>query len=169
MQKALFLEELLENYGEAIVRLAYTYVKDWGKAEDITQEVFLTCYLKLDTYRGEASLKNWIYRIAINRCHDTLRSWSFRNIFVTNVINKFMRSEEASPEFSIVQKEEYRKLRQEILDLPLKYREPFILFYHEELSVKEIGGLLELKISTVKSRLFRARQLLEAKLGPERG
>lgn len=166
VQKTQLIEQLMSQFGESILRLSYTYVKDWGKAEDIVQEVFLTCFLKLDTYRGEASLKNWLYRIAVNRCHDYVRSWSFRNIIPSTML-KLINSHDSSPELLLVQNEESLKLRNEILKLPIKYRESFILFYHEDLSIKEISHLLDTKEATIKSRLHRARRLLENSLGGE--
>ncbi len=168
VQKTRLIEEMMDHYGEALMRLAYTYVKDWGKAEDIIQEVFLTCFLKLNTFRGEASLKNWLYRIAINRCHDHVRSWSFKNLIPSNMISKLMNSHDPSPEFIAVRNEESHQLRHEILQLPMKYRETFILFYHEDLSIKDISSLLDTKEATTKSRLHRARRLLETRLSEEK-
>lgn len=168
LQKTQLIEALMDQYGEALLRLSYTYVKDWGKAEDIVQEVFLTCFLKLSSFRGEASLKNWIYRIAVNRCHDHVRSWSFKNIIPSNIIIKLMKNHEASPELTVVRNEASLRLRSEILGLPLTYRETFILFYHEELTIREISSLLDTKEATIKSRLHRARRLLETRLNQER-
>ncbi|MGA9290625.1 MAG: sigma-70 family RNA polymerase sigma factor [Anaerobacillus sp.] len=168
IQKTRLIEELMDHYGEALMRLVYTYVKDWGKAEDIIQEVFLACFLKLNTFRGEASLKNWLYRIAINRCHDHIRSWSFKNLIPSNMISKLMNNDGTSPELIAVRNEESHRLRHEILQLPLKYRETFILFYHEDLSIKDISSLLDTKEATIKSRLHRARRLLETRLCDEK-
>ncbi|QHA90593.1 sigma-70 family RNA polymerase sigma factor [Bacillus sp. N1-1] len=168
VQKTELIEHLMETYGEALVRLAYTYTKDWGKAEDIVQEAFLACFLKLHTFRGEASLKNWLYRIAINRCHDHVRSWSFRNIIPTNMMMKFIKNHTTSPELIAVKNEESHNLRTSIFQLPLKYRETFILYYHEDLSIREISSLLDTKEATIKSRLHRARRLLELRLNEER-
>ncbi|MBN8209177.1 sigma-70 family RNA polymerase sigma factor [Bacillus sp. NTK071] len=167
VQKTQLIEELMDQYGEALLRLSYTYVKDWGKAEDVVQEVFLACFLKLSTFRGEASLKNWIYRIAINRCHDYVKSWSFRNIIPSNIIIKLIKNHDPSPEITVVKNEASLHLRNEILRLPLKYRETFILFYHEDLSIRDISSLLDTKEATIKSRLYRARSLLETRLNQE--
>nr|WP_231620668.1 sigma factor [Fictibacillus sp. 7GRE50] len=57
-------------YGEEIKRLVYTFVKNWQQAEDITQDVYIALYTKLDTFRGESTLKSWIYTIAINKSKD---------------------------------------------------------------------------------------------------
>ncbi|MCM3717660.1 sigma factor [Fictibacillus phosphorivorans] len=56
---------LMKTYGEEIKRLVYTFVKNWQSAEDITQDVFVTLYTKLDTFRGDSAIRSWIYSIAI--------------------------------------------------------------------------------------------------------
>nr|WP_285876789.1 sigma factor [Fictibacillus phosphorivorans] len=55
----------MKTYGEEIKRLVYTFVKNWQSAEDITQDVFVTLYTKLDTFRGDSAIRSWIYSIAI--------------------------------------------------------------------------------------------------------
>jgi RNA polymerase sigma factor (sigma-70 family) len=76
-------EGLMSEYGDKILQLVYLNVKDRTIAEDITQEVFISAYRHLETFRGESSYKTWLYRIAINETKKYLRSWSFRKIFST--------------------------------------------------------------------------------------
>ncbi|WLD93648.1 sigma-70 family RNA polymerase sigma factor [Alkalihalobacillus sp. AL-G] len=162
------IEHLMDQYGEKLIRLAYTYVKDWGKAEDIVQEVFVTCYTKLDTFRGESSVKTWVYRITINRCHDHLRSWSFRNLHFTDKISKWIKGEKSTLEQELIARDEKEKLASQILTLPIKYREVMLLYYFEELTVQDISLMLLLNDSTVKTRLHRGRQLLKEIITSER-
>jgi RNA polymerase sigma-70 factor, ECF subfamily len=152
--------KLMNSHGEKLTRLAYTYLKDWGKAEDIVQDVFITCFTKLETFRGEASLQTWLYRITINRCKDYLKSWSFKNIKFSDVFLNFTKSK-SEPELRLVTKDEHQELSEKVISLSLKYREVIILHYYEELSIKRISELLNLKISTVKVRLSRGRLLLK--------
>lgn len=163
-EKELLLEEVMDDYGERLIRLAYTYVKDWGEAEDIVQEVFTTCYTKLDTFRGEGSLKSWLYAITVNKCKDHLKSWFRRNIHPANLFEWFIPSQEKTPELLLVVEDEYTELAERILELPVKYREIIMLFYQEELSIQEICTMLHVNASTVKSRLHRARKLLKSSL-----
>jgi RNA polymerase sigma-70 factor, ECF subfamily len=160
--KEQLLMQLMNSHGEKLIRLAYTYVKDWGKAEDIVQDVFITCFTKLETYRGDASLQTWLYRITVNRCKDYLKSWSFKNIKFSDVILGFTKSKSELPEFHLVTKDEHHELSEKVLSLSLKYREVIILHYYEELSIKQISELLNVKISTVKVRLSRGRLLLKS-------
>lgn len=164
------IEIVMDQYGEQLIRFIYTYVKDWGKAEDIIQEVMVTCFKKLDTFRGESSFKTWIYRIAINRSKDYLRSWSFRNISVTDLLHRFVNKDLTnSPESELLKKNNREEIAKLVLSLPVKYREVLLLFYYEELSIFEICELLMEKESTIKTRLHRARLLLKERITSEKG
>lgn len=162
------IEHMMDQYGEKLTRLAYTYVKDWGRAEDIVQDVFVTCYTKMDTFRGESSVKTWIYRITINRCHDYHRTWSFRNLQFTDKISRWMKGDNQTPESDLVAKDEKEALANHVLSLPVKYRELLLLYYFEELSVQEISSMLFINESTIKTRLHRGRQMLKEAISSER-
>ncbi|HET7578351.1 MAG TPA: sigma-70 family RNA polymerase sigma factor [Bacillales bacterium] len=163
------MEELMETYGQKITRLAYTYVKDRGKAEDIAQEVFIKCFTKLNQFRGEAALKTWIYRVTVNLCKDELKSWHARKMTLTDRIGSVIKGGEPSPEFSVVQRFEEENLGEAVMALPVKYREVIILYYYEDFSIDEISRLTGIRQATVKTRLRRARLLLEKMLTGEKG
>jgi RNA polymerase sigma factor (sigma-70 family) len=74
------IEEIMVTYGTELTMLAYSYVKDVNTAKNIVQNVFIKCYYNLLKYKGESSLKTWLYRITINQCKDYLRSAYFRKI-----------------------------------------------------------------------------------------
>lgn len=163
MSKEHRLEWLMNEYGQSITRLAYTYTKQQQFAEDIAQDVFIKCYEKLDQFRYESSYKTWLYRITINLCKDRLKSWSFRNVFFTEFFAKWSTSVE-SPEAELMKRESSQFISEKIISLPIKYREVIILYYYEELTYQQISELLNLNMPTVKSRLYRARLLLKEKL-----
>ena len=73
-KSAYTLEELMREYGNDVLRMAYLYVKDIHTAEDIFQEVFLKVNQKLDTYEGRSSVKTWLLSITMNTCKDFLKS-----------------------------------------------------------------------------------------------
>jgi RNA polymerase sigma factor (sigma-70 family) len=66
-------EDIVDQYGEGLIRLAFTYVKNQQAAEDIVQDVFMRAYEKRDDFKGHSSYKTYLYRITINRCYDHLR------------------------------------------------------------------------------------------------
>ncbi|WP_438318667.1 sigma-70 family RNA polymerase sigma factor [Sporosarcina sp. FA9] len=154
------IEELMTRYGEEIKRLAYTYVKDHAAAEDITQEIFLTVYLKLDSFTKKSSIRSWIYSIAINKCKDYLRSWHVRKISVRENIKDVLAAKWTRPDEELHAKMESAQLVDEVLRLPIKYREVILLHYYRELSIREISAILAIGESTVKVRLHRGREKL---------
>ncbi|WJY27543.1 sigma-70 family RNA polymerase sigma factor [Sporosarcina trichiuri] len=162
-----WLADLMDEYGDRLTKLAYSYLRDWGKAQEIVQDVFLTCYEKYDTYEEILSYKAWVYRITINRCKDALRSAWARRVVVNSGLFQFFRSTEPSPETFSLQKDADIQLAEKVMELPVKYREIIHLHYYEELSVQEIAQLLNMNRNTVKTRLKRGRSLMEGSM--ERG
>ncbi|WP_221564919.1 sigma-70 family RNA polymerase sigma factor [Alkalihalobacillus sp. TS-13] len=157
------LVEIMNLYGNDLTRLAYSYVKEQTLAEDITQEVFVKCYMKLDTFKGNSSVKTWLNRITINKCKDHLKSGWRKYIQFELPIFKTPKTK-TTPESELNKKIDHDALTEAILDLPVKYREIIILHYFQELSTNEIGLLLNMKDTSIRTRLRRARQLLEDEL-----
>ncbi|RLQ94361.1 sigma-70 family RNA polymerase sigma factor [Falsibacillus albus] len=157
------MSDLIKKYGEEIKRLIFTYVKEWNTAEDLTQDVFITVYLKRDTFQEQSSLKTWIYRIAINKSKDYLKSWGNRMLSLTNLFPSSYS--DISTERRYFTRFENEKLGNAVFKLPVKYREVIILYYYKGLNTTEISELLQCKPSTVKSRISRAKKQLHSKLG----
>ncbi|MBH0164911.1 sigma-70 family RNA polymerase sigma factor [Fictibacillus sp. 7GRE50] len=157
------LQRIIKQYGESILRLCYSYTKDQAKSEDILQDTMLTVYLQMDDLREKQAIKSWIYRIAINKCKDYLKSWHYKQLKLSHILS-FTASNEKSIELKLIIQDESEQLVQEIMKLKPKYREVILLFYYEELTLQEIEQVLKLKSTTVKSRLYQARQLLKSRL-----
>ncbi|WP_223701327.1 sigma-70 family RNA polymerase sigma factor [Sutcliffiella deserti] len=142
----------MEQFGEEIKRVIFTYIKNYSAVDDVFQEVFLKVYKQLHLFRGDSSLKTWIYRIAINTCKDYLRSFKYR-------LHSWMQPNvDELTESSVVREEERQELAALVLRLPLKYREVLILHYYRDFSVEEIGLILGSNKNTVKTRLKRGRE-----------
>lgn len=160
------IERIMEEYGDEIKRLIFTYVKNESDTEDVTQEVFLTIYQKLHTYKGESSLKSWLYSIAINKCKDHLRSWKYKSekllvrLMETSHIWNITRDKE-NPINLVVKQNDSEELLNQLMNLPVKYREILILYYFKELSTKEIAYTLDIKEATIRTRLIRGRDRLK--------
>jgi RNA polymerase sigma factor (sigma-70 family) len=151
------LERIMNEYGSEIKRLVYSYIKNPSDADDVTQEVFVTVYRKLNTFQGKSTLRSWVYAIAINKCKDYLRSWKVRNIKLKVKLEQFVKSADSpnTTEQHIIGKNEEKQLLAQVLSLPMKYREVIILFYFEEFSVNEIADSLSINQNTVRTRLNR--------------
>lgn len=157
------IEQLMERYGTELKRIAYLYVKDHTLTEDILQEVFISCFKNLNQFRNESSYKTWLIKITVNKCKDALKKWSFRNLIYKETVelDSFLTD---TPETDFILKMESQVLISEVLKLPLKFREPIILYYYKELTLEEIAYILNINLNTVKTRLFRARQKLKKRM-----
>ncbi|MDA6130805.1 sigma-70 family RNA polymerase sigma factor, partial [Escherichia coli] len=134
------LKWLMKTYGNDVIRIAYTYLKQQQLAEDVSQDVFIKCYEKMDSFRNESTYKTWLIKITVNKCKDVLKSWSFRNLYITD----FFRPKQAystieQQYFSIEEDELFSK---QVIALPVKLREVIILYYYQEFSIDEISDLL---------------------------
>lgn len=165
------LESIMNEYGSEIKRLVYSYIKNPSDADDVTQEVFVTVYRKLNTFQGKSTLRSWVYAIAINKCKDYLRSWKVRNIKLKGRLEQFLKYADHphTPEQHIIGKNDDKQLLNQVLSLPIKYREVIILFYFEEFSVNEIADSLSISQNTVRTRLNRGRGKLKNIIQSERG
>ena len=152
------LEHWIEQHGEQLLRLAYTYVRDHQVAEDVVQDVLLKAYERQQQFEGRAAYKTYLMRMTINRSLDYLRSWHYRQLIVTEKITNWMKVPAVSPP------EQDTALGQAILQLPIKYREVIVLYYYEDLRLEHIATLLQLPISTVKTRMQRAKKRLKVLL-----
>ena len=147
----------MDEHARYLVRIAYLYVKNWATAEDLVQEVFVTYFQKSDQFRNEASLKTYLTKMTANRAKDYLRSWKHKKDVLFDTI--FVQTK--STEEDLLQKEQLALLEKKLFELPMKYREPLILYYYDEQSIFEIAEYLQLNENTVKTRLRRAKQQMK--------
>jgi len=153
-------QEVMQEYTDYLLRLAYLYVKDWSAAEDIVQDVFLKFYQKFEQFEERSSLKTYLAKMTINKSKDYLKSWRYRKQILTNSFSS--QTNKARNEF--IEHDEKLELADAVLQLPLKYREVIIYYYFEELSVLEVAQILLISDNTVKTRLRKARGLLKNQL-----
>jgi RNA polymerase sigma-70 factor (ECF subfamily) len=164
-ERAENLEYLMRRFGDKVVKLAYYHVRDRYQAEDIAQEVFCKVYEKLDSFRGESSYYTWIYRITVNKCRDYLKSAAFRRILPWGNTRKLNQIQNTTNH--LFEAVEGGEVFQKVMDLPSKYRIVIALYYFEELSTVEISEILNIKESTIRTRLCRAREKLKKTLSEE--
>ncbi|WP_391115800.1 sigma-70 family RNA polymerase sigma factor [Psychrobacillus sp. L3] len=156
----LFFEELIRTYGEELLRLAFTYVKNRTVAEDVVQEVFVKAFEKRKDFRGEATYRTYLYRMTINQCHDYLRSWAYKNTRVSMMLHTMFSSSNTT-ETSVIQKNDNIMIGNAVLQLPTKYREVIVLYYYKGFQIDEIAELIDCSVNTVKTRLRRGREQLK--------
>jgi RNA polymerase sigma-70 factor, ECF subfamily len=163
-EKELIIDKIMNQYGQEILQLAYSYVNNKAIAEDLTQDIFVKCYKNLHTYSGKAKLRTWLWRIAINHCKDFHRSWYQKNVVIAGEEFPVNGTKKELVEQTVIQREEDDELISAIMTLPIKYREVIYLFYYEEMPIKEIAEVTGTGINTVKTRLRRAKELLKERL-----
>lgn len=149
------LERAMNLYGDQVLRLCYLYMKKQEEAEDIFQEVFLRYYSEKTKFESEEHEKAWIFRVTINLCKDTLKSFFRRNVV----------SLEALDGLFSVPKNELSFVREAVLQLPKKYRIPIYLHYFEGYSAVELSRMFGKSENTIYTWLSRGRMLLKKSLG----
>lgn len=167
--KTQYFSRLIDNYKHMIYNVAYRMSNNSQEAEDIAQETFLRAFQSLAHFNPAYKFSTWLYQIALNITRDRLKK---REIHPYS-LDAPIESEEAessplepadfthNPEQIITQREEAELIQKAINSLPLKYREVIILRHIQDLSYIEISHILKLPESTVKIRLFRAREQLK--------
>ena len=156
----LVFSELLKRHKEKVRNIIYITLSNTDGVDDIAQEVFITVYRHLKSFRFESQFTTWLYRITINKCKDHLRKKNIRSIFLP------LKDEE--PVFDSINEDTDIKhiVRNAIETLPDKLRIPLVLKDLEGFSYQEIADTMECEIGTVKSRIFRAREALKKILKP---
>lgn len=152
--------ELVVLHQPGVIRVVYRMCGDFHLAEDATQDAFIQAWQRLQTFRPGTSLRNWLYRIAINAALDALRRKAPADL----------REEENDPrpglEASFIQKERARLVQQAINALPEASRVVLVLREYGELSYADIASTLNIPTGTVMSRLNYAREKLKETLSP---
>lgn len=151
-------ESIFHIYAAESVRLAYIITKDWALSEDAVQEAFLRAFKSLKNFDDTKPFKPWITKIVVNQAIKIKKKWFglFPLIEYLNIDEK-----ESSPEQKAESHQTQQDLIASIYKLDQKYRLPLVLKYYEGFSETELSLILKLPVSTVKSRLYTARQRLE--------
>ena len=162
------IEVLVEQYEQYITRLACAILNDSDEAADVMQETFIRAARKLAQYQPGTNIKAWLYTIAINTSRGSLRKRKSRQNLQGILKDLAGPSQYANtPETNKLQKERKEELWGAVDKLGDKHRIPILLRMVEELSVKEIAQVLNIKEKTVYSRLYDGFRMLKARLNYE--
>ncbi|HZB26603.1 MAG TPA: sigma-70 family RNA polymerase sigma factor [Vicinamibacterales bacterium] len=164
--------ELATIYGPRIHQLAFRYMKNWEDAEEVTQDVLLKVFRKIDAFRGDAALSSWIYRITFNTAMSRLRTG--RQARAAEQQRPEPSQPDAPPrepadwsalaDDQVMRREMRDKLLAALTHLPDVYRIPVVLRDIQGLSTEEASAVLHVKTQTLKSRLHRGRLILREHL-----
>ena len=166
-------EKLLQRYQNPVFNLAWRLLNDPTDAADVTQEVFLKVFRNLSGFRGQASLRTWIYRIAVNEAHNR-RRWLFRHRRGETGLDELFDDSESrerplvdssqSPFDFAMNCEAQGLLEEGLAAVNPIFRAALVLREVEDLSYEEIADVLEISLGTVKSRILRGREALRSYL-----
>ena len=154
--------ELVCIHAQGVRNVIYRMYGDAQIAEDAAQETFIQAWLHLPSYRPQTSLRNWLYRIAVNAATDMLRKE--KRILPNSLEDMQLRDPQPGPEAVTFQGEQTALVKKAILSLPDACRAVLVLREYEGLSYQEIADTLNIPVGTVMSRLNYARKLLRGKL-----
>jgi RNA polymerase sigma-70 factor (ECF subfamily) len=161
------LETLFDEHRERIYRIALRFTQDREEAGDILQETFVRAFRALDQFRGDSRVSTWLTRITINVCLNHQRDHrKERQLRVVDYdLGRLAPSTPArTPEEEYLLEEFRRRVRQLLLDFPPRQRLVFVLKHYENLKIREIGAMLNIREGTVKAFLHRSLKTLRQRL-----
>jgi RNA polymerase sigma-70 factor (ECF subfamily) len=152
---------VVRRYGDRIYRFIMKYIADRATAEDLTQETFISAYQALDRFNFQAKFSTWLFGIALNKIRNYYnRAPEARYRFVSDEWLQNFTSQGYSPQEALEQKNTIQTVQRMIDQLPDDMREILILAALEGCSYEEIARIVDVPVGTVKSKLFRARELI---------
>jgi RNA polymerase sigma-70 factor (ECF subfamily) len=167
--------DLIRPYERTVYVMALTLLKNEADAEDVAQETFLKAFRSLANFRSEARFSTWLISIALNEARNRLRhanrarteSLDETQDGQPKISPALLRDWREIPSETLERQQVRKLLQQAVADLPLIYRETFLLRDVEELSINETAEMLKISVASVKVRLHRARMMLQRQLAPQ--
>jgi RNA polymerase sigma-70 factor (ECF subfamily) len=167
---------LVIKYQQKVINLALRFVRDHHTAMDISQEAFIKAYRGLKNFRGDSAFYTWLYRITINTAKNHVVTQSRRlpaNDIDAQEAEQYSGAdklhESGTPDKEMEKNDVHRAIVDAIEELPNDLRIAITLREIEGFTYEEISEAMECPIGTVRSRIFRAREAIEAKIGPLMG
>jgi RNA polymerase sigma-70 factor (ECF subfamily) len=166
------LNTLMDRHRESLFYFAYRYLRNETAANDVVQETFVRLYFKVAKFKPSATVKTWLYTIALNLCRDQIRrSHTWREARTLDAASgetidatAKLRDPNAAPDIAAEKRDHYRLLQQAIDQLSPALREAIILFSLEGKSQKEAADILGTSPKTVELRIYHAKQKLKTLL-----
>lgn len=159
-------ETLFRKYQTYVYNISIGMLGNGEDAADVTQETFLRLHRSLESFRGDATFSTWLYRVAVNLCITELRRrgrsrFQFLEDVKHDDENTFQEELGPSPIDAVEAEEDRKVVRQVLRMLPPDYRAVMVLRHFQQLAYEEIAEVLNLTLSQVKTRLFRARKMFK--------
>ena len=151
-------EAIVRRWQGPLINMAWRYCRDRSRAEELAQEAFVRAWRGLAQWRRESSFSTWLFALAANVYRNELKKFPVEHVAIEEV------AEPAGPSTqheALQEKDRREVLRRAVLALPVRYREPVVLFYFHEMDVNAAAQTMGMPVGTIKARLARARDLLK--------
>lgn len=149
------MEVLTRKYYKAIFAYVYRKVGNRETAYDLTQEIFIKVFQRIQAYSNKGKFSSWLYSIAVNHCRDYWRSSDFKQTSKQAALNEALVCEQNNVPYIFERKEVREQVKNAVDSLPDFQREVVILKYFHHFKIKEIADVTDSNVSTVKSRLHQ--------------
>jgi RNA polymerase sigma-70 factor (ECF subfamily) len=160
----------VRKYQKFVYTTCLRYLQDYDEADDASQEIFIKALRNMNSFRGQSSLKTWIYKISVNYCLSYLRKKSIKRIFqrYDSSNEEFLEiADNNSPDKQLEFSEFNTRFLNALTKLPEKQRETFALRYFDDLTYEEISAMVGTTIGGLKANYFQAIKKLNEILRPE--
>ncbi len=157
-------DRIVERYSTDVGALANRLLGWPGEVEDVSQEVFLAAYLGLKRFRRQCSLRSWLFTITINKCRSHRRRQMLHLRTACRAADRTISPSAQAAIGNPMDKETFNRVRSAVAALPVRYREPVVLKYIEELGTDEVASILGISRNALHVRLSRARRRLKQHL-----
>ena len=151
-------EGIVRRWQGPLVNMAWRYCRDRGRAEEMAQEALVRAWRGLKQWRSEGSFSTWLFALAANVFRSELKRFPTLDVGIEDAPEP---ARAAVQESGLATRQSRDAVRRAVLALPLRYREPVVLFYFHEMDVSAAARTLGMPEGTVKARLARARALLK--------
>jgi RNA polymerase sigma-70 factor (ECF subfamily) len=172
-------EHFIRKYQNMVFSLALRFLGNYQDAEDITQEIFITVFKQIESFRGDSAMSTWLYRITVNHCKNRVKYLARRRVYrerdtsdrvqLQNRSSGFMGAQPDEPDRVLEAKEAETRIMQVLTEIDEDHKTILLLRELENLSYAEIAEIMQLEEGTVKSKLHRARGAFYAKFKEAKG
>ena len=155
-------EGIVRRWQAPLINLAYRFVRDRERAEDMAQEAFLRIFQQLARFRGDSAFSTWMFSVALNVYRSTLRRRALPSVPLDAIAGLLSQS---APELALEDSQREELVRRAVAALPPRYRDALTVFYFKDRDLAETARILKVPEGTAKALLHRGRKLLHRKLG----
>jgi len=161
---------LVDRYSPMVFHVVRKFERDDDEAEELSQQIFVKAYEKLESYNRESKFSSWLYSIAMNHCRDYAKNIRRSNKRFSEMEPGYIElqaGDEKTPHLNLEVKEWKYLLKQAMLKLSSDYKEPFLMKYRDGISYEVMSEQLGVSVSALKVRVHRARKELKSILEKE--